>query len=68
MKDVDILIMPECRTPAKIHEAFTSEFEDVEYTMALNLLGWPASVVRCGEANHLPIGLQIANKCLKGKK
>jgi amidase len=36
-------------------------FKGFSYTMAYNVTGWPAAVVRCGSTSSgLPIGVQIA--------
>ncbi len=37
-------------------------FEGFSYTMAWNVAGNPAAVVRCGAANGLPIGIQVVAK------
>ncbi|MBV8821001.1 MAG: amidase [Acidobacteriaceae bacterium] len=42
--------------------AQTVNFEGFSYTMAWNLVGAPAATVRCGEANGLPINVQVVTK------
>jgi amidase len=61
MQNYDVIITPACATPAKPHGTTQAHIWDFVYTMAFNLLGWPACVVRCGTSKDgLPIGLQIA--------
>lgn len=60
MKNYDVIIMPSCATPAKFHGTTFDHLHDFVYTLAINLLGWPGCVVRCGTSKEgLPIGLQI---------
>jgi amidase len=54
--------------PAYIHPALThwmsiddENFRGFRHTMAFNVAGWPAGVVRCGESSTgLPIAVQVA--------
>jgi amidase len=54
--------------PAYIHAALPhgesideDNFRGFSHTMAFNVAGWPAAVVRCGESSTgLPIGVQVA--------
>lgn len=63
MKKFDAIILPTCATPAKSHGTTQMHISDFYYSMAFNLLGWPACVVRCGESKEgLPIGLQVVAK------
>jgi amidase len=60
MKEFDVIVLPTCATPAKLHGTTQEQITDFHYSMAFNLLGWPGSVVRCGKSKTgLPIGLQI---------
>jgi len=55
----DLLVCPVNATPAPVH----GDTGPIDYTYHVNLLGWPAAVVRCGtSAEGLPIGVQIAAK------
>jgi len=38
------------------------KFEGFSYTMAWNVAGTPAAVVRCGELDGLPICIQLVTK------
>ncbi len=63
MKRFDAILCPVSAQPALPHGASIAEknFRGFSYTMAYNLLGWPAAVVRCGQtAEGLPVGVQIA--------
>ena len=63
MNNYDVIISPVVSTPAKNHGSTQAEMYDMCYTMIYNLLGWPASTVRCGHSKAgLPIGMQIAAK------
>ena len=59
----DVILCPVYTHAALPHGTSTQEgnFRGFSHTMAYNVAGWPAAVVRCGEsANGLPIGVQIA--------
>jgi amidase len=59
----DILLSPVSFSPAVPHGTSVADdiFPGFSYTMAHNLTGWPAAVVRCGTSRDgLPIGVQIA--------
>lgn len=63
LADYDVILGPVCAQPAMSHSTSTQDrnFAGFGYTMAFNMTGWPAAVVRCGEsAEGLPIGVQIA--------
>ena len=63
MDNYDIILCPPCRTVANPHNTSFNNLEDYSYTMAYNLLGWPAGVVRCGQTPEgLPIGVQVVGK------
>jgi amidase len=58
----DVLVCPVYTHAALPHGASTQEenFRGFSHTMAYNVAGWPAAVVRCGtSATGLPIGVQI---------
>jgi amidase len=58
----DVLVCPVYTHAALPHGASTEEenFHGFSHTMAYNVAGWPAAVVRCGtSASGLPIGVQI---------
>jgi amidase len=59
----DVIVSPVYTHPALPHGASILEgnFHGFSHTMAHNMSGWPAAVVRCGvSATGLPIGVQIA--------
>src|ERR1035438_985326 len=59
----DVILSPVYTHPALPHGASILEgnFHGFSHTMAHNMSGWPAAVVRCGvSATGLPIGVQIA--------
>jgi len=59
----DAILSPVAALPAVPHGTSVSEsvFPGYSYTMAHNLTGWPAAVVRCGTSPEgLPIGVQVA--------
>lgn len=63
LDDVEIILCPPCATTAKPHGTCFDTLRDFNYTMAYNLTGWPAAVVRCGtDENGLPIGVQIVGR------
>jgi len=58
----DVILCPVYTQPALLHGTSTLDenFRGFSHTMAYNVTGWPAAVVRCGEsASGLPIGVQI---------
>jgi amidase len=58
----DVLLCPVYTHAALPHGASTQKenFHGFSHTMAFNVAGWPAAVVRCGtSASGLPIGVQI---------
>jgi amidase len=58
----DVILCPVYTQPALPHGASTLDknFRGFSHTMAYNLTGWPAAVVRCGgSANGLPIAVQV---------
>jgi amidase len=63
MEGYDLLLSPVFPTPAIAHGA-TSDFEvfrGFSYTMAHNLTGWPAGVIRFASSPEgLPVGIQLA--------
>ncbi|MBV8728765.1 MAG: amidase, partial [Acidobacteriia bacterium] len=57
-----VILCPVYTQPAVLHGTSTEEknFRGFSHTMAYNLTGWPAAVVRCGATDSgLPIGVQI---------
>ncbi len=59
----DALLCPAYTQPALPHgESIRDEnFRGFSHTMAYNVAGWPAAVVRCGESTEgLPIAVQVA--------
>lgn len=63
MRDYDAILSPAASLPAVPHGTSVDEatFLGFSYTMAHNLTGWPAAVVRAGTSRDgLPIGVQIA--------
>lgn len=60
----DAVLCPVYTQPALRHgeSRVDSNFEGFSYTMAWNLAGAPAAVVRCAEADGLPVGVQIVAK------
>ena len=59
----DVVLSPVAAHAALRHgtSVEAENFKGFSYTMAHNLTGWPAAVVRCGEtAEGLPIGVQVA--------
>ncbi|HEY1336071.1 MAG TPA: amidase, partial [Bryobacteraceae bacterium] len=59
----DVLVGPVYSHPALPHgtSVLDENFRGFRHTMAYNVAGWPAAVVRCGKSNAgLPIGVQIA--------
>jgi amidase len=61
MEKFDAIISPVCSFPGMVHGSTYDVLPSFSYTMTHNLTGWPAAVVRAGNApNGLPIGVQIA--------
>jgi amidase len=61
-QNYDVILCPVYTQPALPHGTSTLDenFRGFSHTMAYNMTGWPAAVVRCGEsASGLPIGVQI---------
>lgn len=61
-QNYDVILCPVYTQPALLHSTSTMDenFRGFSYTMAYNVTGWPAAVVRCGESTSgLPIGVQI---------
>jgi len=61
-RDYDAILCPVYTQAALPHGTSTLEenFRGFSHTMAYNLTGWPAAVVRCGEsASGLPIAVQV---------
>jgi amidase len=61
--DYDAILCPAYIHPALPHGTSTLDehFRGFSHTMAFNVAGWPAGVVRCGEsATGLPIAVQVA--------
>jgi amidase len=53
-------VCPTCAVPAIPHGTSWENWTSISYTMAYNLTGWPAAVVRAGTSPEgLPIGVQI---------
>lgn len=62
----DLIICPPCASLAKPHGRCLSEIRDFTYTMAYNLSGSPATVVRCAsDSTGLPIGVQLVSNLWK---
>ena len=61
MDDFDAIVTPVCSFTGMVHGSTYDQLPSFSYTMAYNLTGWPATVVRAGTApNGLPIAVQIA--------
>ena len=61
-QNYDVILCPVYTQPALLHGTSTLDenFRGFSCTMAFNMTGWPAAVVRCGEsATGLPIGVQV---------
>jgi amidase len=59
-QDYDAIVCPTCAVPAIPHGTSWENWTSISYTMAYNLTGWPAAVVRAGTSPEgLPIGVQI---------
>jgi amidase len=56
----DAILCPACAVPALPHGTSWANAAVISYTMAYNLTGWPAAVVRAGTSPEgLPIGVQF---------
>jgi amidase len=68
LREFDVIICPAYTQAALLHgtSVVDENFRGFSHTMAYNVAGWPAAVVRCGEvrcgetAAGLPIAVQIA--------
>lgn len=63
-RQYDAILCPVYTQPALRHGDSQTEanFRGFSYTMAWNVAGAPAAVVRCGEADGLPINVQVVAK------
>ena len=62
LQHYDVILCPVYTQPALPHGASILEenFRGFSHTMAYNVAGWPAAVVRCGESpDGLPIAVQV---------
>jgi len=62
LRNYDVILCPVYAQPALTHGTSTADenFRGFSHTMAYNVTGWPAAVVRCGEsAGGLPIAVQV---------
>jgi amidase len=62
LQNYDVVLCPAYTQAAILHgtSSLDENFRGFSHTMASNLTGWPAAVVRCGtSASGLPIGVQI---------
>jgi amidase len=62
LRRYDVIVAPAYTQPALPHGASVRDenFRGFSHTMAYNVAGWPAAVVRCGEsAGGLPIAVQV---------
>ena len=61
MSNVDVLLCPVCSFAGMEHGSTYDRLACFSYTMAFNLTGWPAAVVRGGTSHTgSPIGVQVA--------
>jgi amidase len=65
-RNYDVILCPVYTKPALLHGTSTVDenFRGFSHTMAYNVTGWPAAVVRCDEyceesTSGLPIGVQV---------
>jgi amidase len=59
MSQYDVILCPPNASPALPHGATFDHIAGFGFTVAYNLTGWPAAVVRAGtSAGGLPIGVQ----------
>ncbi len=63
-QDFDAVLSPVYTQPALQHgeSVKPGNFEGFSYTMAWNIAGTPAAVVRCAEQGGLPINVQVTTK------
>ena len=60
IEQYDAIVCPVCAYPALPHGGSDEQRSAFAYTMAFNLTGWPAVVVRAGTSREgLPVGVQI---------
>jgi amidase len=62
LRNFDVILCPAFTQAALAHGTSIDDtnFRGFSHTMAYNVTGWPAAVVRCGEtASGLPIAVQI---------
>lgn len=62
LRDYDLILAPAYTQTALPHGTSVQDenFRGFSYTMAYNLTGWPAAVVRCGTSREgLPIAVQV---------
>jgi len=62
LRRYDVILAPAYTQPALPHGASVQDanFRGFSHTMAYNVAGWPAAVIRCGEsAEGLPIAVQV---------
>jgi amidase len=62
VRHYDVILCPVYTQPALPHGAslLDENFRGFSHTMAFNVAGWPAAVIRCGEsADGLPIAVQV---------
>ncbi|HLK65279.1 MAG TPA: amidase [Bryobacteraceae bacterium] len=62
LRDFDVILCPAYIHAALPHGTSTldANFRGFSHTMAFNLTGWPAAVVRCGETSGgLPVAVQV---------
>lgn len=62
LRRFDVIVCPAYTQTALAHGTSTRDenFRGFGYTMAYNVAGWPAAVVRCGESKDgLPIAVQV---------
>jgi amidase len=63
LRSYDVIVCPAYSHPALPHNDSIRDdnFRGFSHTMAFNVAGWPAAVVRCGESSTgLPIAVQVA--------
>ena len=56
-EDYDVIICPAASDIAPHHRVLLKE--DFAYTLPYSLTGYPVVVVRCGESEGMPVGLQV---------
>jgi amidase len=55
--EYDVIVCPAAADVAPQHRAMSDQ--DVVYTLPYSLTGYPVVVVRCGEADGMPVGVQV---------